>query len=287
MRTPVKLRTIYTILLLSLAATPVFGQFNLHSSANPADAGVAFALTTDNLIPLGGINPKNVLFRMNGDFLAFGHTNDSGIATVTGLTAKPGVTVYTACWVSQFPNGVEYACSSPFNQTVNRINTTTAVASSSSPSNVGQAVTFTANLSFPAVLAGQFFPSGTVSFFADGSAAALGTVDLAGTASAALTVSNLAAGQHSVVAKFSGDTNFVPSTSAAITQNVNAAVSLTATNLTSSKNPSPPTPSASPSATTTRLTSSIPSAPAKTPLPPSKPATAPSASATSASCPCA
>jgi trimeric autotransporter adhesin len=106
--------------------------------------------------------------------------------------------------------------------------TSTTLNSSLNPSTWGQAVTFTAT-----VTAGAGNPTGSVTFTNGGTT--LGTVALAGN-SASLTVSNLIAGTHSIVATYSGDANFNGSTSSALSQVVNLATS--ATSLVSSVNPS-------------------------------------------------
>ena len=108
--------------------------------------------------------------------------------------------------------------------------TTTGVVSSLNPSTFGQSVTFTATVS------GGTSPTGTVQFL-DG-ATSLGTVALAGN-TAALTTSALAVGTHPITAVYSGDADDTPSTSAPVSQVVNAAgPGVTATSLVSSLNPS-------------------------------------------------
>jgi hypothetical protein len=107
--------------------------------------------------------------------------------------------------------------------------TTTGVVSSLNPSTFGQSVTFTATVS------GGTSPTGTVQFF-DG-ATSLGTVALAGS-TAALSTSALAVGTHPITATYSGDIDDTPSTSAPLSQVVNAAgPGVTATSLVSSLNP--------------------------------------------------
>jgi hypothetical protein len=93
--------------------------------------------------------------------------------------------------------------------------TTTSFVSSLSPSNFGQAVTFTATVT------GSKSPTGTVTF-SDGSAA-LGTGTLNSSGVATYTTSSLAVGQHSMTAVYDGDTNNAGSTSAVLTQTVNTA----------------------------------------------------------------
>jgi hypothetical protein len=102
------------------------------------------------------------------------------------------------------------------------------LASSLNPSGYGQQVTFSASVTPN----GGGTPTGSVTFTDGGNS--LGVINLAG--GTASLVSTLAAGRHSVIASYSGDSNFNPSTSSALPQNVNKAT--TATALSSSPNPS-------------------------------------------------
>ena len=93
--------------------------------------------------------------------------------------------------------------------------TTTIVTSSLNPSVVGQSVTFTATVTGTT-------PTGTVQF-RDGVVNLGAPVALAGNV-AALTTSSLTAGTHSITAAYSGDADDATSTSPAISQVVNLAV---------------------------------------------------------------
>ena len=97
--------------------------------------------------------------------------------------------------------------------------TTTTLTSTPNPSTVGQAVTLTATVRPVAPATGV--PTGTVTF-RDG-AATIGTATLGATGSASISVSTLAAGSHSLTAAYGGSLDFLASTSAAVTQVVNAA----------------------------------------------------------------
>jgi hypothetical protein len=81
--------------------------------------------------------------------------------------------------------------------------------SSLNPAAVGQSVTFTATLSTK-VRGVTVIPTGTVTFL-DGSTSLGGATLSSGVA--ALSNSNLAIGTHSITAQYSGDSNFLPSTS--------------------------------------------------------------------------
>jgi hypothetical protein len=72
-------------------------------------------------------------------------------------------------------------------------------------------VTFTATVTTPGAV-----PAGTVVFY-DGTTT-IGAVKLGASGTAMLTISSLAAGTHSITAAYSGDVNFVPATSTALSQ---------------------------------------------------------------------
>ncbi len=88
----------------------------------------------------------------------------------------------------------------------------TTLSSSPNPSSLNQPVTFTARVTGAA-------PTGTVSFF-DG-ATQIGTAPLTG-GTATFTTSSLAAGSHSMTARYSGDANNAASVSPVLTQIVSA-----------------------------------------------------------------
>jgi len=89
---------------------------------------------------------------------------------------------------------------------------TLGLATSSSPSVYGHAVTFTATLSSG--------PAGVVTFYNGG--AAIGTATINGTV-AAFTTSSLTAGSHTITASWPGSSSYGSAQSAALTQVVNAA----------------------------------------------------------------
>lgn len=106
--------------------------------------------------------------------------------------------------------------------------TTTSLASSANPTVYGQATTLSSSVT---ASSGSGTPTGSVTF--DDGSNALGTASLSG-AQAGLTVSSLNVGTHSITAAYGGDSNFLASTSSALSQVVNQAS--TATAFTSSAN---------------------------------------------------
>ena len=110
--------------------------------------------------------------------------------------------------------------------------TTTQLASSANPSSFGQAVAFTVTVTANAPGAG--IPTGSVTF-ADGSTT-IGTGTLNSAGQATFASSALSVGSHSITAVYSGDPNFIGSTSTALGQTVNKDGSTVA--ITSSASPS-------------------------------------------------
>jgi hypothetical protein len=116
-----------------------------------------------------------------------------------------------------------------YNQGFSNPQPVVTLQSSMDPSTYGQQVTFTST-----VTSASGTPTGTVTFL-DGATKLAIPVTLAN-GSASLTFAALAAGIHSIVADYSGDNNFVPANSAALTQTVNEAS--TTIQMVSSANPS-------------------------------------------------
>src|SRR6266571_935596 len=98
--------------------------------------------------------------------------------------------------------------------------TSTSLTSTPNPATVGQAVTLRATVSPAPPATGV--PTGTVTF-RDGAATIAGSPVTLVNGVATLVTSALATGSHSLTAVYSGDDDFLASTSAAVTQVVNAA----------------------------------------------------------------
>jgi hypothetical protein len=110
--------------------------------------------------------------------------------------------------------------------------TSTVVASSGSPSTVGQPVTFTATVTGGS---GAGTPTGTVTFADGGTQLGTATLDGSGTATFTTTTTPLAAGTHTITASYGGDSSFEGSTGS-LTQTVNQVTTTTTGG--SSQNPS-------------------------------------------------
>jgi N-acetylneuraminic acid mutarotase len=202
--------------VISTAPTSV----TLASSVNPSTYGQTVTLTAA-VTPAAA--PGTVQF-LDG-------TISLGTATIAGGAATLAVSTLTAgahSITAVYSGSANYAgsTSAAVAQTVNKAASSLMLASSANPSTFGQSVVLTATMSPGAA-------TGTVQFL-DG-ATSLGTAALA-SGSATLAISTLTAGAHSITAVYSGDANFLTSTSAAVAQTVNKVAS--SVTLASSANPS-------------------------------------------------
>ncbi|MGH9126320.1 MAG: beta strand repeat-containing protein [Acidimicrobiales bacterium] len=115
--------------------------------------------------------------------------------------------------------------------TVTRAPTTTTVMALPSNPGFGQAVTFTATVVPSGANNSGVNPTGTVSFFLNGSTTPAAIVNLNAAGQAMFTTSALAAGANTVTASYSGDTTFGPSSSTtAATATVSCTTTITGSN---------------------------------------------------------
>ena len=168
-------------------------------------------------------NQGNGTFYDPVEYAAGHQAFDIAIADVNGDGAFDVVTT---------GNGAAF---SGLNVLLNTSGDSVALQSSTPHSADGQSVTFTATITGSRVRGVTTTPTGTMTFF-DGSTA-LGKPVAISSGMAALSTSTLAAGSHNITAQYSGDSNYVPTTSAVLVQVVGQVASSTSTP-TSSANPS-------------------------------------------------
>ncbi|OWK39106.1 beta strand repeat-containing protein [Fimbriiglobus ruber] len=190
----------------------------LNSSANPLTFGQSTTFTatvTTDAPSTATVNAGTVQFLIDGvDFGTPVSVNGSGVAVsspTAGTQFSPGAHTISAVYSggSTFGGSV----SGDLIQSV-IATTNTALSSSVDPSVAGESVTFTATVSAPA---GAGTPDGTVTFLDAG--VSLGTASLSN-GTATLTTALLATGSHTITASYAGDSEYVASTSTAITQTV-------------------------------------------------------------------
>ena len=144
----------------------------------------------------------------------------AGIGSCSLVSTSVGVKTITATYAAT----VSYAGSATTaSHTVTKASTTTSVTSSVNPSLSAQLVTFTATVAVTAPGAGT--RTGTVQF-KDGASNLGSPVAVAGN-QASFATSSLTLGSHPITAVYSGDSNFLGSTSPAVSQVVNGGLSVT------------------------------------------------------------
>jgi hypothetical protein len=196
----------------------------LTSSANPSVVNNPVTFTATVTAALGGPATGTVAFKDGATTLATVSLS-SGKATFATSTLALGSHSMTATYN---PTTNFIASVSPILTQKVEAKTTTTLTSTLNPATYGQSVTFKATITSPT--AGTII--GTVTF-KDG-AATLGTGTISG-GLASFTTSTLSAATHSITAAYSGNSTYLPSTSVALSEIVNKA--LTKTTVTSSLNP--------------------------------------------------
>jgi len=193
----------------------------LTASANPVAAGQAVTLGA-SVSPAGATGTVQFL---DGASSLGVVTLNQGAASLATSALAAGSHSLTVVYSGDATHVA--ATSAGLTLSVVKTATAAALATSLSPSIYGQSVTFTAQVS-PAAATGSIQ-------FKDGSSL-LGTVTMSGGA-AALAVSSLPVGTHSITATYSGDANFTGSASSALAQGVTPAApgNLTATAVSASQ----------------------------------------------------
>ena len=208
----------------------------LSSSANPSVSGqsVTYTATVMANAPGSGTPTGTVTFQDGGVDIAGCVNQTLFAATATCGVTYAGVGSHSITAIYSGDPDFLTSTSAPLTQTVNRDPTTTTLGSSANPSVSGQAVTYTATVTADAPGSGT--PTGTVTF-QDGGVDIAGCVNQAvvgGTATCGVTYPGV--GSHRITAIYNGDPDFLPGTSATLTQTVNR--DPTTTSLGSSANPS-------------------------------------------------
>ncbi len=211
-----------TVRVSAPGGTTTATSTTLASSPNPASAGVGvtFTATVAGSAPTGSVG-----FAANGatiagcGAIALVTNGNVGTATCTSSSLAAGTHSIVASYGGNAGN--TSSVSAPLSQVINALPaaTTTTLVTSLTPSLQGAAVTFTATVTGSA-------PTGNVSFKDGGSTVAgCSAVALAGSGNsrtAACSTSNLTVGNHSIVATYGGNAGNAASTSAALSQVINA-----------------------------------------------------------------
>lgn len=215
------------VTVLATVATSV----SLTSSVSPSLVGQSVTYTATVSAP-SGTATGSVVFRDGGTAITCtggSQTLTSGVATCVTTFGSSGTRSITAAYAGSAPFGA--STSSALSQVVNQAPTSTSLVSSATPSVVGQAVTYTATVA--AAAPGGGTPVGSVTF-KDGATTltCTGGTQTLSSGTATCVVAHGSAGTRSITATYAGSANHASSTSAGVSQVVNAAS--TTTSLTSS-----------------------------------------------------
>jgi hypothetical protein len=164
-----------------------------------------------------------VTFKDGTTVLGTGPLNGSSIATFTTSALAPGAHAITATYGGDAHSST--SVSSTLTETVNQLNTTTALSSNANPTNAGATVQLTATVAVGSGSTADGAITGTVTFTTG--ATVLGTVNVNGSGAATLSTNQLNQGSQSVVATYNGNTNYAASTSTAVLEVVNQTASAT------------------------------------------------------------
>ena len=200
-------------------------QIALTGSANPATYGSPLtfkAIVTSN----GGTATGSITFTDSVTVIGTGVLDSTGTATLTLSTLSPGAHTIVANYAGD--GKASASVSTPLSLVV-RQTTTVSVAPSGNPILTLSSVTFTAAVTN----AGQNVATGTITF-TDGSVQ-LGVATLDPTGKATLTLPSMTAGNHSILASYSGDSTNFSSNSNPLAETVE--LRTTATTLTSTTDP--------------------------------------------------
>lgn len=185
--------------------------------ASPSTIGVGNATTLTATVSssAGPLPTGTVTFRS-------GSTTVGTAILDTNATASVGVSnlIPTAAIITAVYSGDSYnanSTSSSLTVTVNKLDTTTTLATSGSPSNAGTPIVLSASVFMTPGQTAVGALGGSVTFY-DG-ASLLGTANVTNGA-ASISTTALVVGAHSVTAKYSGNGNYNVSTSSAVQQDV-------------------------------------------------------------------
>lgn len=193
------------------------------SSQNPAIQGAMVTLTA-TVTTTGSNQPTGTVTFYNGTTNigsgALATVSSAQVATLAIDSLPVGADSITAAYGGNANNA--RSTSAVLTQTITAVTTTTAVTSNLNPANYGAAVTFTAAVT----TTGSIKPTGNVTFYSGTTSLGTGTLGTSGgptVAMAAFTTSApLPVGMDSITAMYAGDLNNSGSTSAVLTETVNA-----------------------------------------------------------------
>ena len=204
---------------VTVGGTQTSSTTTLASGTNPSTTGQSVTLTAS---VTGSAPTGTVAFRDAGTAIsgcsAVALSGSGNTRTAACATAALATGVHSIVADYSGDTGNTASSSTPLSQTV-KVASATTLATSGSPAVAGATITFTASVTGSA-------PTGAVAFTSDGAGiSGCSAIALAGsgdTRTAACTTSSLAAGTHSIVASYAGNSANGASTSAPLSQVVSA-----------------------------------------------------------------
>jgi len=191
------------------------------STVNPSVYGQPVTLNAAVSSSCPGSVAGSVQFQADGADIGAPQTVDSsGHASISPSSLSVGNHPVTALFTSSNSDVTGSSGLLSGGQTVNAADTTTAVSSSTNPSEYGAAVTFTATTSVSSPGAGT--ASGSVQFQDNGTNLGL-PQNLGSGGQASITASSLSVGSHTITASFTSDSANFNDSSATTDQTVNEA----------------------------------------------------------------
>ena len=175
---------------------------------------------TATVISISGPAPTGqVQFLDSKNPIGAGTLSSSGIATLAISSLAPGVHNIIAFYVGDTNDAA--SSSSPLVETVQGIATTTVLTSGKNPATAGALVPLSATVAIATGAVANGPITGTVTF--SYGAATLGTAPVNGSGVATINTISLPVGSDSIIATYSGDSNYVPSTSSALAESITVA----------------------------------------------------------------
>jgi Bacterial Ig-like domain (group 3) len=200
------------------------------SNPSTVDQVIKFVAKVTTSNPSVGSPTGTVNFYDGGSTLIGSGTLSGGLASYSTGSLSVGVHSITSVYVGN--TNFATSTSSIYYQTVNTVTATIAVVSNHNPLTVGQSVKFTATAS-----GSVGTPTGTATFFADGTQ--IGTAQALVSGQASVTISSLSAAIHAITVQYSGDRTYPAGTGSLLGgQTVNTPGVVATTTVISNHNPS-------------------------------------------------
>ncbi len=194
---------------------------SLTASPNPSLSGQNVVLTaTITAVSPGSGTPTGTVNFESGTTSLGDETVIDGVATLNTTTLPTGTNSITAVYSGD--TNFTASTSTAVNQVVTEGATTVSLSASNTNPFGLQPVTLTAIVS---VVSGSGTPTGTVTFY-DSEGDDLGSGTLSSSDEATLTVSTIPVGTQSIIAVYSGDSNFLGATSAPLAMVIGHATQL-------------------------------------------------------------